>query len=135
MILGFDFGMKYIGVASGQLITKTATPLTCLRAVDGIPDWAEIQQLIDTWKPTTLIIGKPPADNSSTQLLVHCIQKFANRMQHKYKIPIILVDEHLSTWEAKHELLRSPTKLDNKQLATINAKAAAIIVTQWLQEQ
>lgn len=135
MILGFDFGMKYIGVATGQLITKSASPLTCLRATDGIPDWQEIQQLIDDWRPTLLLVGKPLNMDDTTQQVTHCAQKFANRLQQKYKLPVHMVDERLSTWEVRQDLLRNSTKLNSKQLATLNAQAAAIIVTQWLQEQ
>lgn len=136
MVLGFDFGMKYIGVATGQTITKTATPLTSLNATDGIPNWDEIQELIDTWRPIKLIVGIPPeADNNSTRLIINCIRKFTNRLQQKYKLPVILVQEHLSTWEAKQQLLSRSTKLDNKKLSSINAHAAAIILQQWLQDQ
>lgn len=136
MILGFDFGMKYIGVATGQTITKTATPLTSLRATDGIPNWDEVQTLIDTWRPMTLIVGIPTeADNNSTRLIINCIRKFANRLQQKYKLPVIFVQEHLSTWEAKQQLLSHSDKLDFKLLSSINAQAAAIILQQWLQDQ
>lgn len=135
MILGFDFGMKYIGVATGQAITKTATPLTCLRAVDGIPDWVEIAQLITTWKPTILIVGYPLNMDDSTQHLSHSAKKFANRLQQKFKLPVHLVDERLSTWEAKQQLYGQSVKPTSKQLAEINAKSAALLVEQWLQEQ
>ena len=135
MILGFDFGMKYIGVATGQTITKTATPLTCLRAVDGIPDWDEIQTLITAWKPSTLIVGSPMQTDGPARQITFSIQKFANRLQHRYQIPVILVHEHLSTWEAKQQIISSSAKLNSKQLAEINAKAAAIILEQWLQDQ
>lgn len=132
MILGFDFGMKYIGVATGQLITKTATPLTCIRAKDGIPDWQEVAQLIDHWRPEALVVGMPLNMDGTTQLLSNCAQKFANRLKDKYKLPVHLVDERLSTWEAKQQTLSRSTKLDSKQLAEINAQAAAIILEQWL---
>lgn len=135
MVLGFDFGMKYIGVATGQTITKTASPLTSLRATDGIPNWDEVQTLIDTWSPTSLIVGIPDQTNNSTQLIINCIRKFANRLQQKYKLPVILVHEHLTTWEAKQQLLSRSTKLDFNQLSAINAQAAAIILQQWLQDQ
>ncbi|MGL4615349.1 MAG: Holliday junction resolvase RuvX, partial [Shewanella sp.] len=45
-VLGFDFGTKSIGVAVGQAITASATPLLSLKAVDGIPNWEQVGQLI-----------------------------------------------------------------------------------------
>jgi len=59
VILGFDFGMKYIGVACGQTITNSASPVACIRAVDGIPNWEEIAALITKWRPTILVVGNP----------------------------------------------------------------------------
>ncbi|HSX20788.1 MAG TPA: Holliday junction resolvase RuvX [Gammaproteobacteria bacterium] len=135
MILGFDFGMKYIGIATGNLVTKTATALTSIRATDGIPNWQEIADLIAHWQPSALVIGIPLNMDGSEQLLTKCAQKFANRMRQKFKLPIHLVDERLSTWEAKNQLLSRATKLREKDLLAINARAAAIIVEQWLLQQ
>lgn len=134
MILGFDFGLKYIGVASGQLLTKTATPLTCLRATDGIPNWDEVQTLITNWRPDTIIVGLPLNMDDSTQYLTNCAKKFGHRLEQKFKIPVQFVDERLSTWEAKQTTLSRTTKL-NTQLTAINSKAAAIILEQWLNQQ
>lgn len=129
MLLGFDFGMKYIGVASGQLITKTATPLTCLQASDGIPDWDELAKLINTWQPEALIVGIPVnmdgTDIIDGAQITACAKKFAKRLHHKYKLPVHEVDERLSSWQAKQQV-------GNKDFAKINATAAAIILEQWL---
>ena len=132
MILGFDFGMKYIGIASGQLITKTATPLKTIRATDGIPNWDEINQLIADWRPTVIVVGLPLNMDGSNQEITFCAKKFANRISHKFKLPVHLVDERLSTWEAKHDLLQNQGKLNKSDLLDLNAKSAAIILEQWL---
>ena len=57
--LGFDFGMKNIGVAVGQDLTHTANPLTVIKAREGIPNWGQIQALIDQLQPQQLIVGLP----------------------------------------------------------------------------
>ena len=46
IVLGFDFGLARIGVATGQTLTKTATPLTILKAQQGQPDWTQVEQLV-----------------------------------------------------------------------------------------
>lgn len=135
MFLGFDFGMKFIGVATGQNVTNTASPLTSLRAIDGIPDWQELEALIKKWNPEGLIVGIPLQMDGATQLTTHCAQKFANRLRQKFKIPVHLVDERLSTWEAKQRL-KSPTqKPKYSQLPELNALAAVVLLEQWLQDQ
>ena len=45
-LLGFDFGLKQIGVASGQTLTNTATGITILKAQDGTPDWQQLADLL-----------------------------------------------------------------------------------------
>jgi putative Holliday junction resolvase len=132
-VLGFDFGMKYIGVAVGQTITKSANPVGIVRATDGIPDWQQISQLITHWQPDTLIVGKPLNMDDSMQHITFCALKFARRLENKYKLPVHLVDERLSTWEAKQ--LQKSKKINATAIAEINATAAALLVEQWLQDQ
>lgn len=132
LVLGFDFGMKFIGVATGQAITKTATPVTSLRAVDGIPDWEEVARLIEKWRPSALLVGSPLNMDGSNQLMTHCANKFANRLRQKYKLPVHLVDERLSTWQAKQN---SALGSSFSELVELNAAAAAIIVEQWLNSE
>lgn len=135
MFLGFDFGMKFIGVATGQDVTNTASPLTSIRATDGIPAWEEIEQLIQEWNPVALIVGIPLQMDGATQLTTHCAKKFANRLRHKFKIPVYLVDERLSTWEAKQRLKSPAKKPKYEQLPELNALAAAVLLEQWLQDK
>ncbi len=123
-VLGFDFGTKYIGVATGQTVTRTATPLTSIKARDGIPSWDEIAALIKEWQPEALIVGSPLNMDGTTQHLTHCAHKFASRLKQKFKLPVHLVDERLSTWEAKQHAT---------DLLQVNATSAAILVEQWLQ--
>lgn len=125
MVLGFDFGMKYIGVATGQEITKTATPLKSLKAKDGIPNWDDVAKLISEWSPETLIVGNPLNMDDTSQDITFCAKKFANRLRHKFKLPVHLVDERLTTWEAKQ-------RISTCSISEYNAEAAAIITEQWL---
>lgn len=58
-VLAFDFGTKSIGVAVGQEITGTASPLAALKARDGIPDWNVIEKLYEEWQPQLVVVGLP----------------------------------------------------------------------------
>lgn len=126
-VLGFDFGMKYIGIASGQYVTNTATPLKSIKANDGIPNWDEIDSLVEEWRPQDIIVGLPLNMDGTEQLMTKRARKFGNRLSSRYKsIKVHFADERLSSWAAKEQ---SEPNLDFNEL---NAKAAAIILQQWL---
>ena len=129
-VLGFDFGMKRIGIAAGQAITKTATPVTALNAKDGIPQWSEITQLIEHWQPDVLIVGLPLNMDGTEQPITQCARKFGNRLQQRYQLPVKFVDERLSSRAAKWEIVDTPGK--KKNLKRIDTYAACLIVETWL---
>ena len=58
-LLGFDFGTKSIGVATGQMITATAQPIAAIKANDGIPNWDTVESVINEWKPDLIVVGLP----------------------------------------------------------------------------
>ena len=57
-LLGFDFGLRRIGVAVGQTATRTAGPLVTVSHSDQ-PDWQAISALVNEWKPAGLVVGLP----------------------------------------------------------------------------
>ncbi|MBL6734538.1 MAG: Holliday junction resolvase RuvX [Shewanellaceae bacterium] len=103
-ILGFDFGTKYIGIAIGQTITSSASPLCSIRAQDGIPNWDTIEQLITTWQPDLLVVGLPLNMDGSEQPLTARARKFAQRLHGRFGLPFVLQDERLTTADAKATL-------------------------------
>lgn len=136
IILGFDFGLKHIGVAIGQSITHTASPLTTLQARDGIPHWPEIQTLIAQWRPTDLVVGMPLQMDGSEQLLTFCARKFINRLRERCTVPIHEVDERLSSWEAKtrrDQAVGKKAKTQSKG-TSVHAYAALILIEQWMRD-
>jgi len=132
VVLGFDFGMKYIGVAVGQPLTCTATPVTTLMAQDGIPDWIQIEQLIAHWSPKTLVVGIPLHMDGAEQPMTFSARRFANRLHARFHLPVYAIDERLSTWEAKQRMGLSNRKMQKKTIESVNALAASILVEQWL---
>ena len=103
-VLGFDFGTKSIGVAVGQQITSSATPLLSLKAVDGIPNWDEIAKLIQEWQPDLVVVGLPLNMDGTEQEMTHRARKFANRLNAKFGVKIVNQDERLTTTDAKARL-------------------------------
>lgn len=130
VILAFDFGLKNIGVAIGQNITKTASPLPLLKARDGIPDWNNIKMLLDEWKPEKVIVGFPlNMDQSESELALRA-KKFANRIHGRFSISVELFDERLSTFEAKDIAKELGHKGDYKN-NPIDAIAACLILESY----
>lgn len=125
-VLGFDFGMKRIGVAVGQTITQTANPLTILKALDGVPQWEQVQNLIDQWQPQALIVGIPLNMDGTEQNTTKAAKRFANKLHGRFRLPVHHVDERLTSIEAK--------KL-TKKTAPLDAVAAKLIVETWLRQK
>ncbi len=128
LVLAFDFGLKHIGVATGQSITRTATPLTTLRARDGVPDFAEIGALIDDWKPVALLVGLPLNMDQTESDMSRRARKFAARLGGRFGLPTLLVDERLTSREAHTRLGSAPSD------PRTHAAAAAVIAETWLLE-
>jgi len=79
-VLAFDFGTRHIGVAVGQTISNTASPLTTLRASNGKPDWREVSALIEAWQPLLLIVGLPLNMDGSEGFMAGQARAFAGRI-------------------------------------------------------
>lgn len=131
--MAFDFGMKRIGVAVGQDITNTASPLDYLPATDGIPEWESITKLLQKWQPKKLIIGIPLTMDGSEQAMTFCARKFANRLFECYKIPVVTVDERLTSVDARARLFEEGGYKALKK-GVIDSMAAKIMLEDWLRK-
>jgi putative Holliday junction resolvase len=129
--LAFDFGMKSIGVALGQKITSTASPLAALKAQDGIPNWDVVAKTIGEWQPQVLIVGLPLNMDGTPQDITNNAKKFGRRLAHKYNLPVHFQDERLSTVEAKARLfeLGGYKKLSKDKVDSVSA---CLIYESWL---
>ena len=121
-IMAFDFGTTRVGVAIGQRITGTATPLSVIAARDGIPDWAVIDRLVEEWQPEELVVGLPINMDGTESDMSVAAEKFSRRLHGRYHKPVHLMDERLSTFEARS--FNEPEQVD--------AIAARLILESWL---
>lgn len=133
-VMGFDFGMKNIGVAVGQQLTGTASGLTALKARDGIPDWLQIADLIRQWQPRQLVVGLPLNMDGSEQHMTAAARKFGNRLNNRFNIPVAWQDERLTTYEAVAAMgLRN--KFQSANRSDVDRLSAQIILQSWLDQQ
>ena len=127
-ILAFDFGTRHIGVAVGQTITKTSSPLTILNvAREGKEIWNTISNLIDEWKPDRLLVGKPLNMDGTPSDMMKKVDPFFQKLQKISNIPCELVDERLTSFEAK-QLMQTDSKYDR-----IDDLAAKIFLDNWIE--
>ncbi len=104
IVLGFDFGLKNIGVAIGQELTSSANQLTVITAREGIPHWNEIVTLIQQWNTQLLVVGLPLNMDGTEQKMTATARKFGNRLSAQSHLQVIWQDERLSTYEALEQL-------------------------------
>jgi putative holliday junction resolvase len=133
LYLGFDFGYKRIGVAIGQSLTKSASPVTTLTAKSGVPTWPEVAALIKKWRPLGLIVGLPTKIDGQEQYTTQAARNFAQQLTERFHLPVHMVDERLTTVAAREELYTQGgyRKLQQSQ---VDSFAACIILEQWLQD-
>lgn len=132
IIMGLDFGLKRIGVAIGQTVTKTATPIGILTVKNKTPPWDQIKALIQTWKVEALVVGIPYNMDGSEQLLTQITYQFIQELKTRFELPTYIEDERLTTVEAKRYYYTLNHKQKKKSVDDI---AAAVILKEWLNQQ
>lgn len=126
VIIGFDFGLRRIGVAIGQTVTQTASPETIVNSKDGKPDWEHISQLFESWQPVAIVVGLPMRLDGTEQALTQPARKFGQRLSGRYNRPVFYIEEQLSSIEAESRQLKQ---------AHIDDHAAQILLENWLQSR
>jgi putative Holliday junction resolvase len=118
--LGFDFGTKRTGVATGNSLTRSATPLTTI-AAEGDARFAAIGRLIAEWQPDALVVGLPFHPDGAAHDNTRRAQRFARQLHGRFRLPVHEVDERWSSTEA-----------EASRAADVDAASAAIILEQFL---
>jgi len=128
--LCFDYGLKRIGAAIGNDLTNTARELKPLKATDGIPNWNDIEKLINEWQPKAVIIGLPLNMDGSESELSTRARKFGNRIHGRFHVSVETQDERLSSYEAKGIAMQEHGNLDFGD-HSVDGLAACLILESW----
>lgn len=118
--LAFDFGTRRVGVASGNALTRTATPLTTITAA-GDARLAAIGVLIEEWRPSALVVGVPLHPDGAEHVNTRRARGFGRKLRARFGLPVHEVDERYTTTSAK-----------SSGAHDLDAAAAAIILEQHL---
>ena len=134
LLLGFDYGMKQIGVAVGQAVTGQARELCVLKAQNGVPDWNQVEKLIREWQPDAIVVGLPLNMDGTPSEMSARAEKFVRRLNGRFNLPVHTHDERLTTFEAKGQRLAEGQR-DGYRQRPVDAIAAALLLEGWLQDQ
>ena len=133
-LLGFDYGARRIGVAVGQTLTGTASPLATVECRDSGPDWDTISALIREWRPQRLIVGLPRHLDGREHELKPVVERFARQLEGRFGLPVSLVDERLTSAEASARLVETRQKGRRRKIRKdeIDRLSAAILLETWM---
>lgn len=125
-VLAFDYGTRRIGVAVGTTLAASARPLAPLKARDGVPDWERVRRLLAAWEPELILVGLPLNMDGTPSAISERAQRFARRLHGRFGVRCELVDERLSTFEARGRLFEGTAQ------AALDSVAACVILEGWL---
>jgi putative Holliday junction resolvase len=128
-LLGFDYGHKRIGVAVGQTLTASATPLTTLPARHGQPDWATLGRLLTEWKPDALVVGIPYHMDGTTQDMTADAQRFCRQLEGRYGLVVYRAEERLTSYIVESGMAPGAER------HAIDPLSAQVILQDWLQRR
>ena len=131
-VISFDFGLRNIGVAVGNCRLGTTQPLAVLKARDGQPDWPALTNLVSEWQPERLVVGDPLNMDGSDSELSQLAAKFARRLHGRLGLPVDMVDERLSSAEAK-SISREQGHRGDYTANPVDSLAAELILKSWLE--
>ena len=134
-VLAFDFGLKRIGIASGDTLTRSAAPRSAARVSAQGPDWQLIEREVRALGPAMLVVGAPYNADGTPGALAPAARKFASELERRFGLPVNLVDERWSSLEATAALKAQRSSGERKRRVRkedIDSAAAAVILERWL---
>ena len=134
-LLAFDFGLKRIGIASGDSLTRGAAPRPAAVSGTAGPDWAAIAHEVNSLRPARLIVGAPYNADGSEGPMTAAARGFAAELERRFALPVHLVDERFSSLEATAALKEqraSGTRRRRVRKTDVDSAAAAVILRRFL---
>ncbi|MDL0430867.1 Holliday junction resolvase RuvX [Marinobacter sp. TBZ242] len=133
-VMAFDFGTRRIGVASGQELLGTGSPVAMLPARDGVPDWDQIGRLLKEWRPDRVLVGLPLNMDDTENDMCARARKFGKRLHGRFHVEVEMVDERLTSFEAKGDVMAAGGSRDFGRDG-VDDRAAVLILETWFHQQ
>ena len=135
-VLAFDFGLKRIGIACGDTLTRQAAPRPAAAMLRGAPDWPAIARHVHELAPAVLVVGAPYNADGSAGTLLAAARRFAAELERRFALPVQLIDERFSSLEANEVLKKRRASGERRRRLRhedIDSAAAAVILGRWFQ--
>jgi putative holliday junction resolvase len=132
-VIAFDFGTRRIGVAIGEMMLGTARPLTTISAEANEARFTAIAKLVEEWRPVKLVVGLPLSLDGAAHEMTERCRRFARQLEGRFRLPVVLVDERLTS-TAADENLREHGRDWRSRKSAIDAEAAAILLQSHFDE-
>jgi putative Holliday junction resolvase len=132
-ILAFDFGSRWIGVAVGDTETRIASPVGVFEGEGAAQRIAEVGSLLREWRPERLLVGLPLAMDGGEHELTRRARRFARQLEARFRLPVDLADERLSSASAREDL-RAAGKGGRAHKHDVHALAAKIILQSYFDD-
>jgi putative Holliday junction resolvase len=130
-VLALDYGDRFIGVAVGEPAVGVAHPLVTIDERAAEPRFAAIAALLEEWTPALLVVGLPLSLDGEAHALTKRARGFARRLEARFALPVALVDERLSSADAR-ERLRAIGRGGRQHKNLTHPVAAQVILQDWL---
>lgn len=134
LFLAFDFGLKRVGVAFGNAITQTATPVAVVETPEEATRFKQIDALIKEWQPEGLVVGVPCHPDGSPNDLTERCQRFARQLEGRFGLPCSLVDERYTSAVAEACTGQGGRKAGRADKGRIDMGSACLILEQFFLE-
>jgi putative holliday junction resolvase len=133
-VMAFDFGLKRIGIAAGDSLTESAAPRPAVTVTPNGPDWISIERELRAIHPRLLVVGAPYNVDGTPSALAPAARRFATELEHRFGLPVNMVDERWSSLEASAALKAQRASGERKRRIRredIDSAAAAVILQRW----
>jgi putative Holliday junction resolvase len=137
VVLALDFGLKRIGIASGDTLTRLARPRTTIPNGPNGPDWPLLDRVLADTRPARIAVGEPYNADGSVSALTEAARRFAAELAQRSQLPVDLVDERWSSLDAEERLRDARASGERRRRVTkedVDAVAAAIILERWFEK-
>lgn len=137
IVLAFDFGLRRIGVACGDTVSRHAAGLQTVPAGPKGPRWESIDSMMRDWQPGMVVVGLPYNVDGSDSEMTGAARSFAAELACRFSIEVVMVDERYSSLEAGARLQSARASgLRRRRVAKsdVDAAAACVILERWFTE-
>jgi putative holliday junction resolvase len=137
IVLAFDFGLRRIGVACGDSLSRNTSALETVPAGPKGPRWELITAMMRDWQPDMAVVGLPYNVDGSDNDMTGAARGFAAELARRYALEVVMVDERYSSLEAASRLQAArESGLRRRRVAKsdVDAAAARVILERWFNE-